>query len=202
MNTLTQRQKALYDFIVDFRRKHGCSPSIPEMQKAFLIRSPNGVVGHLLALEAKGAIRRSSRGSRQVDIVDEELTGSESSLFNLPVFEGVPPGTSAARSKNRITLDTEALGFEPAEASYALRYPGPAELAAGILAGDVLVVQASARGKAGQILVVSGASGPVLKRLVRVNGKPCLQSLDGGRPLPRGAFKVHGVVRTVVRKLE
>ena len=47
---LTARQQAIYDFIVEFRRAQGCSPSIPEIQKAFLIRSPNGVVGHLLAL--------------------------------------------------------------------------------------------------------------------------------------------------------
>jgi repressor LexA len=201
MDTLTQRQKALYDFIVDFRRKHGCSPSIPEMQKAFLIRSPNGVMCHLLALEAKGVIRRSSRGSRQIDIVDEEQAEAESSLYNLPVFEELPAGASAARARSRITLDTEALGFKPAAAGYALRYQGPAEVEAGILPGDLLVVQAPTRGRAGQILVVTGASGAELKRLVRTNGKWFLQGLNGGKAKPRKASEVHGVVRTVVRKL-
>ena len=55
---LTGRQRKIYEFIIGFRRENGCSPSIPEIQRAFGIRSPNGVAGHLQALEAKGYIRR------------------------------------------------------------------------------------------------------------------------------------------------
>ena len=201
MDKLTPRQKALYDFIVDFRRRHGCSPSIPEMQKAFMIRSPNGVVGHLLALEAKGVIQRSKRGSRQIDVVGEHKAGRESSLYNLPVFESAPAGAAGARAESRITMDSEALGFSPPGNCFAVRYNGLPEPAAGILPGDTLVVHASARGRAGQILLVTTAKGAELRRLVRVKGKTRLRRLAGGKSEPRSTVEVQGVVRTVLRRL-
>jgi SOS-response transcriptional repressor LexA len=54
------------------RRVVGATGLEPVTSCAFDIRSPNGVAGHLHALQAKGYIRRSAeRGSRQVDVVGE-----------------------------------------------------------------------------------------------------------------------------------
>ena len=83
---LTPRQQEILSFIAEFRREHRCSPSIPEMQRAFGIKSPNGIACHLAALEAKGAIRRADRGSRQV-----ELT-ADSPLASIPICGAIPAG--------------------------------------------------------------------------------------------------------------
>ncbi|MBI4892568.1 MAG: hypothetical protein HY821_18225 [Acidobacteria bacterium] len=80
---LTDRQQQIYDFILDFRRSNGCSPSIPEIQRHFGIRSPNGVAGHLHALEAKGMIRRAERGSRQIDVAQATPPAA---LHALPMY--------------------------------------------------------------------------------------------------------------------
>ena len=91
---LTGRQREVYEFIVHFRRENGCSPSIPELQRAFGIRSPNGVAGHLQALEAKGYIRRAERGSRQVDVVGEtrSATVDTAMLHAVPIYGHIPAG--------------------------------------------------------------------------------------------------------------
>jgi len=154
--SLTARQQAIYDFIVEFRRMHGCSPSIPEIQKAFLIRSPNGVVGHLLALEAKGYIRRSRRGSRQVDVVKENpALAQHSALFNLPVFTSVPGEADApltARGAEAcVTLDRSALGFRPRPGTFVLKVHGDAMKQAGISDGDLVIVEPCQEAQAGQI---------------------------------------------------
>lgn len=53
---LTERQRAIFDFIVEFIRENGGSPSVREIGDRFEIRSPNGVMCHLKALQKKGRI--------------------------------------------------------------------------------------------------------------------------------------------------
>jgi len=54
---LTKRQAAIFAFIKDFACEHGYPPTIPEIQKEFGIKSPNGVNNHLKALTRKGPRR-------------------------------------------------------------------------------------------------------------------------------------------------
>jgi len=134
---LTARQKSILDYIVEFRRRQGCSPSIPEIQKAFGIRSPNGVAGHLRALEAKGYIRRSDRGSRRIDLAGP-LAALRSPCFDLPLFDRLPP---AGRPKGCVSLDQRTLGFHPKEGCFVLRAGEGALLGPGVRAGDMIVVE-------------------------------------------------------------
>jgi repressor LexA len=132
---LTARQKSIFDFILEFRRQHGCSPSIPEIQRAFAIRSPNGVAGHIVALEAKGVIRRARRGSRQIEITGP-LHSLKSPVFDLPVFSSAPPGPP----EGCISIDQTTLGFRPKDGCFALKVRGNSMRDAGILDGDLVVV--------------------------------------------------------------
>ena len=57
---LTERQQAIYQFLKDKIINRGYGPTVREIGDAFDIRSPNGVMGHLKALERKGLIKRKS----------------------------------------------------------------------------------------------------------------------------------------------
>jgi len=204
---LTARQKAILDFIVDFRRGQGCSPSIPEIQKQFGIRSPNGVAGHLLALESKGFIRRARRGSRQIDLAGplESLRGL---TFDLPLFGRVPAGPpetfAAAQPEGCVSVGESSLGFRPREGCFALRVRGDSMKDAGILNGDTVIVQPTPSPRAGQIVVALIDGESTLKRLVRVKGKWFLKAENPAYPelYPRSDLVIQGVVRTVIRKLD
>lgn len=113
---LTQRQQQFYDFIVAFRQRHGCSPSIPELQQAFGIRSPNGVAGHLKALQAKGVIRLADRGSRQIDLPRAEAPGG-----------GVKAGQTGLSPTRESGLKSPASG---ADSNFSLAASGVASAAA------------------------------------------------------------------------
>ncbi len=63
-NGLTQRQQDIYDFLKDKILTRGYGPTVREIGTAFEIRSPNGVMCHLKALEKKGLITRESHMSR------------------------------------------------------------------------------------------------------------------------------------------
>jgi SOS-response transcriptional repressor LexA len=56
LDTLTPRQRDVYQTIVDFRREKGMSPTIREIGKAIGVVSPNGVLCHVRPMLKKGAI--------------------------------------------------------------------------------------------------------------------------------------------------
>lgn len=67
---LTFRQRDIFDFIVDYARDFGCSPTVREIGDRFGITSPNGVQCHLRAMIRKGVIRRRENCARGIEIVN------------------------------------------------------------------------------------------------------------------------------------
>jgi repressor LexA len=203
---LTRRQRSILDFILDFRRRQGCSPSIPELQKAFGIRSPNGVAGHILALEAKGFIRRAKRGSRQIDVTGP-LEAVKSLSFDLPLFGRIPAGPpeslAGAAPEGCVSADEASLGFRPKDGCFALKVRGDSMRDAAILDGDLVVVEPTPAPRAGQIVAALIDGESTLKRLVRVKGKWYLKAENPAYPelYPRSELVIQGVVRTIIRKL-
>jgi repressor LexA len=203
---LTARQKSIFEYILDFRRSHGCSPSIPEIQKAFGIRSPNGVAGHLKALETKGVIRRAQRGSRQIDIAGP-LESVKSPCYDLPLFSRVPAGSPGSSQETRpeacVTLDERSLGFRPKDGCFALRMRGDSMKDAGIFDGDMVIVEPSSSPRSGQIVAALIDGESTLKRLMRVKGRWYLLAENASYPELRSRvdLETQGVVRTVIRKL-
>ena len=70
----TARQMEIYEFIRDKIYSRGFGPTVREIGEAFSIRSPNGVVCHLKALEKKGLITRGRNMSRAIELVPNRLT--------------------------------------------------------------------------------------------------------------------------------
>jgi len=204
---LTDRQREIYEFIVEFRRTNGCSPSIPEIQQAFGIRSPNGVAGHLHALEAKGVIRRAERGSRQIDVVRESPMPPLDQLHALPVYGHIPAGTpqefQATSAESTTVFDESTLGFKPKDGCFVLKVRGESMKDVGILNGDMVVVEPTHEPAAGQIVAALIDGESTLKRLVRVKGQWFLKAENTAFPElhPRADLVIQGVVRTVVRRL-
>jgi repressor LexA len=204
---LTERQREIYQYIVKYRRSNGCSPSIPELQQAFDIRSPNGVVGHLNALVTKGYIRRAERGSRQIEVLGPG--GAErGELYDLPVYGHIPAGPpqrlETEPAEGCATLDAGTLGFRPREGCFVLRVRGDSMRDAGILSGDMVVVQPTPSPRAGQIVAALIDGDSTLKRLLQVNGRWFLKAENPAYPqlLPREDLVIQGVVRAVVRKFD
>src|SRR5581483_8638516 len=98
---LTDRQRAIYEFLLKTIREKGFAPSIPEIGRRFRIASTNGVSDHLKALEKKGYIRRV--GKRAIEIVNQ--FGRSPPPGKCRCWAGCPPAsrfsarkTSKARS--------------------------------------------------------------------------------------------------------
>src|SRR5262249_18397503 len=67
---LTERQREIYDFIRTKIESRGYGPTVREIGVNFDIKSPNGVMCHLKALEKKGLIKRETFSARAIQLLD------------------------------------------------------------------------------------------------------------------------------------
>ena len=80
IDTLTDRQALVFEFIKDKVILRGYGPTVREIGEHFKISSPNGVMCHLRALEKKGLLRRVRKKDRAIARAIElapEITASE-----------------------------------------------------------------------------------------------------------------------------
>src|SRR5437868_4635824 len=68
MTILTRRQREILDFINRKIETRGFPPTIRDIGNAFEIKSPNGVMCHLKALEKKGFITRQGKSARAIQL--------------------------------------------------------------------------------------------------------------------------------------
>src|SRR5919108_3966641 len=99
---LTERQREIYDFIRSKIESRGYGPTVREIGQGFNIRSPNGVMCHLKALEKKGLILREGFSARAIQLVDHRPPSSGLPLLGL-VAAGAP--TPAVGNDERLDLD-------------------------------------------------------------------------------------------------
>ena len=71
MNTLTARQKELYDFIIQHLAETGSQPSQAEMMDHMSVSSQNSIVSMLALMERKGYVKRTGR-ARSMKILRRE----------------------------------------------------------------------------------------------------------------------------------
>jgi len=76
LSRLTERQKAIYEFVRGIIIKRGYGPTVREIGDAFDISSPNGVSVHLRSLQKKGLIHRNKGEARAITIVGMELSAA------------------------------------------------------------------------------------------------------------------------------
>src|SRR5262249_51950566 len=94
-NQLTDRQREIYDFIRTKIESRGYGPTVREIGEAFGIKSPNGVMCHLKALQTKGFIKREEFSARAI-----ELIGHKFGSPGLPFLGSVAAGTPIEAVEN------------------------------------------------------------------------------------------------------
>jgi repressor LexA len=207
---LTKRQAEVLHFIRKYQGRQGYWPSVREVQQHFRFRSTNAVVGHLRALEAKGALVRvagQARAFRTMEPPTVERSMPEVSLVEVPVFgsiaAGFPVGVDDAAEIDRIHVDSATVAASAGRPPFALRVRGESMIDAGINDGDTVVIEARPP-RDGEIVVALIDGQSTLKRFMRPkDGTPFLQSENRAFPVmhPVAELVIQGVATAVVRKL-
>src|SRR5262245_30980801 len=132
LNQLTARQKEIYTFIKEKISTRGYGPTVREIGTEFDIKSPNGVMCHLKALEKKGIINRQGFSARAI-----QLIGYKPGSFTLPLAGQVAAGspTQAMEQSEQLELNDLFAGA----GNFALRVKGQSMIDDHIEDGDYVV---------------------------------------------------------------
>lgn len=135
---MTKRQREVYEFLKDQITNRGYGPTVREIGDHFDIKSPNGVMCHLKALEKKGLISRESNMSRAIC-----LSTTSNQKFSLPclgtAIEGSPIRAAVSSDEH---VDFESLFSGPDRA--CLLIEGSEFQSQGINDGDQVIVNRNA----------------------------------------------------------
>ncbi|CAN5862048.1 transcriptional repressor LexA [soil metagenome] len=195
--SLTSRQREIYEFIRDKIQGRGYGPTVREIGEAFDIKSPNGVMCHLKARQKKGLIHREPNMSRAIQLLDDPVSRRPQGLKLL--------GRIAAGQPIEAIEQADELGFEDWEDSddkFALQVAGDSMIEEHIADGDFVIIRKAEQARDGQIVAVRDDDGEAtLKRLFKEKNRVRLEPANKTmRPIYRNKVDILGVLVGVVRK--
>jgi len=200
---LTQRQRAVLDWIKGFIGEHGMPPTVRELGSAFGIKSSSAFY-LLKELERKGALERGDMGARSM-VVKAAARRPRSDHVSVTIVGRIAAGCPIEAIEDdagRVTVRRDLLRGMP---GFALQVVGDSMIEAGILDGDVVVVRQQETADDGDIVVALIEDEATLKRIYRehegVRLEPANKLL---RPIrvQTGRFRIQGKVVSVHRCLD
>jgi repressor LexA len=195
---LTERQRAVYEFVRDKIRNRGYGPSVREIGEEFGISSPNGVMCHLKALEKKGLITREPKMSRAIQLAAEPIWER-----GLPLAGRIAAGVLHEAIEQDERVDFGELFDNRNEALFVLEVQGDSMIDDQIADGDYVVVRRQRTARRGQIVVaLTDENEATLKRWYPEKKRIRLEPANAAmKPIYVKNARVLGVVVGVVRKV-
>jgi repressor LexA len=193
---LTNRQKLIYDFIKDRILNRGYGPTVREIGGQFGIRSPNGVMCHLKALEKKGLITREQNMSRAIQLTERLHRGKTS----LPLAGQIAAGSPTLALEQAEQIDFADL-FQDDD-HFCLRVKGDSMIEEHIADGDYAIIHRQPTARDGEIVaaLVDGEEA-TLKRFYREEGRYRLEPANSSlKPIYSSDVQILGTLHSVIRR--
>jgi repressor LexA len=207
---LTDRQREIYDYVVEYVDGHGYPPTVREIGEAVGLASPSTVHAHLANLERAGLLRRDPTKPRALELVGRERdrgAAEPRDVHRLPLVGEIAAGGPLLAEENiedyLAVPEPLARGGE----EFLLRVKGESMIGAGILDGDIVVVQRQQTARNGEIVVAlagddESADEATVKRFFREDGRVRLQpENDALEPIYAKHVQILGRVVGVFRSL-
>ena len=203
---LTARQREIWTFVLDYSDRRGYPPTVREIGEAVGLASPSTVHAHLANLERAGLLRRDPTKPRALELVGRERAANAepAELPRLPLLGQIAAGGPLLAEQN---VEDEIAVPETLHGDFLLRVKGDSMIEAGILDGDVVVVQRAQDARDGDIVVALAgddetADEATVKRFFRENGSIRLQPENSAlEPIYAAYVQILGKVVGVFREL-
>ena len=166
-NKLTDRQQAVLDFIKEEILFKGYPPTVREICDAVGLNSPSTVHSHLKTLEKKGYIKRDASKNRALEVIDfekakndravEEYTEPfpQKEMANIPMVGTITAGQPILAVENIEDSFPVPLDFLHSNNElFMLKVRGESMIEAGILDGDLIIVEKTPTVRNGEIAAV------------------------------------------------
>lgn len=175
MIELTKKEKAVYEYINDCLEKDGYAPSVRDICEALGIKSTSSVHEYLRKLDAKGYIKKSSGKSRAL-IIENNGAVDTRRMKKVPILGRVTAGMPILAVENYDGyVDFPATMARDKANLFALRVMGESMIEAGILDGDIVVVESRRYADDGEIVVAMIDDEATVKRYFREENRIRLQ---------------------------
>ena len=207
-HTITDRQRAILEFIETTMRDRGYPPAVREIGAAVGLNSPSTVHSHLAQLEAAGYLRRDPTKPRAIEVRFDASSGAIAErrpTRHVPLIGEVAPGTDVLAQENVEELVPVPEDFTGDGELFMLKVRGDSMIEAGILDGDFVVVRRQNTATNGDIEVagIPGDEGTVKTFTKKGDVVTLLPANSTLEPMVFSASEVavFGRVVTVMRRL-
>ncbi len=158
---LTKKQKDVLDFITEYVRENGYSPTQKEIQEHFGFKSLGSVQDYIKYLTNGGYLMNDSHSVRGLMPSTVQQNSEE-----IPLLGNIAAGTpiEAIENSNMISVPVHMLGRGQ---HYALKVKGESMIEEGILSGDIAIIKHQTQAENGQIVVAVVDNETTLKRYYR-----------------------------------
>ncbi|MBO5735947.1 MAG: transcriptional repressor LexA [Clostridia bacterium] len=175
MNGLNEKELEILRFVKDCIERDGYAPAVRDICHALGIRSTSTVHGYLHRLNEKGYLQLASRKSRALRLESNGEEGGEQTR-RVPILGRVTAGAPILAIENYDGyVDFPTVMTRGRSNLFALRVMGESMIEAGILNGDIVIVESMQYADDGDIVVAMIEDEATVKRFFRDNGRIRLQ---------------------------
>jgi repressor LexA len=155
---LTARQQEIWNYLVEYVDRHGYPPTVREIGERVGLASPSTVHAHLANLERAGLLRRDPTKPRALELLGRERRetarheepAEARDVARLPLVGEIAAGGPMLAEEN---IEDYLPMPASAKGDFLLRVKGESMIEAGILDGDLVIVQGTQDARNGEIVV-------------------------------------------------
>ena len=155
MEKLTKRQEDALRFIKTYIVSHGYPPTVREIAEAIGVSSPATVQAHLDSLANKGYIKKGNNRNRTIELmVKNEYLEQNLEVVDVPLLGKITAGNPIEAIQNPDEYFSLPAYLIPKNKEvFTLNVSGDSMINAGILDGDIVIVERQNTARNGEIVV-------------------------------------------------
>lgn len=169
---LNQREQKTLDYIIQTINERGYSPSVRDIRAAVGYKSTSTVYECIKKLEALGYVQKEGGKSRTI-----RVDGASAPSLKVPVLGRVAAGEPLLAEQNYdgyVSFIADSIGCSQSNL-FALRIKGDSMIEAGIMDGDIVIVDRREYAENGEIVVAMIDESATVKTFYREDGRFRLQ---------------------------
>ncbi|GIV87557.1 MAG: LexA repressor [Chloroflexus sp.] len=188
---MSDRQAEIYQYIVDFIRERGISPSIRDIQRDLHISSTSVVSYNLNVLERLGKIIRNDKISRGISLPNLTPALLNQAVGRVPLLGTITAGSPLPdpeeidlNSADQIVVPADVIPPNRLNGVYAMRVRGQSMIDALIDDGDIVLLRWQETAENGQMVAARliDENAVTLKKFYREDGRIRLQPANATMP--------------------
>lgn len=172
---ISDKQMEILEYIKSQILQRGFPPAVREIGEAVNLKSTSSVHSHLETLEKNGYIRRDPTKPRAIEILDDTFNLARRELVNVPLLGRVAAGEPLLAQENIENYFPIPMEFMPNRQTFMLTVQGESMINAGILDGDMVLVEQTPIASNGDMVVALIEDGATVKTYYKEEGVYRLQ---------------------------